>query len=150
MAVFALTLLAAAAGAAIVFFRTSGTPSPVRKGSKKAPAGEQEPYLVTLASRIAALEVKVEDLPGLWSDERERMRRHADRAQQAERDAEKRAAKELEEDDELEGEEGGILPLFDGVGSPNGGMQPMPPGVAESPDDLKARAAQVLSVFGRR
>lgn len=145
-----LTALAAVAFVVFIISRSNMDRTPLKRPSKKAPEAEAQPYLTTLAARIAALEVKVEDLPGLWADERERMRRHADRAQQAERDLEKRLAKESDEGEADEGDEDDVLPLWNGFGGGASGLQPVPNGVAQPADDLKARAAQVLSYFGRR
>lgn len=148
LVVLALTVvLVALAGAALVFFRTSEHSSTGKRKSKKAPEAEAEPYLVTLAAKVAAIEVRQMELEGIWTDERKRMKQHADRAQQAERDAEKRAARESEEGEELEEFDPQQLQLLDGTGGPQSGMYTVPESVGAG---LAERGAEALAVFGRR
>jgi len=138
---FALLAAGTGMGAAIFWLRKDhGQPS--KKGAK----GPQEAYLEVLSGRVASLEVGVAALPSLWEEERERAKKHADRAMQAERDLEKRIERIAEQLDEgedvlgadVEGGEGsGVLPLLAPVGE-------------HTDDDFETRAAQALAQFGRR
>jgi len=86
------------------------------------------PYLEELSSKLAALETTVKGLPSLWEEERERAKKHADRASAAYRGAESiLTAIEAEDedagedpdvygDDEERGGDEGVRPLHDGVG----------------------------------
>jgi len=113
--------------------------------SKKPARSPKETLLEALAARVAGLEVKVEALPSLWAEERERAKKHADRAGQAVRDLDARMAPsedesdaypELPSDDEVIGGPELVLPLREDVGEPD--------------DSLTARAAQAIAIFGRR
>jgi len=83
-------------------------------------------YLEVIASRVAELEVIVRGLPSLWEEERERSKKHADRAAQAYRSAEQvldtitggdAAEDESDGIPELDEERGGLMqPLLFDVG----------------------------------
>ena len=112
---------------------------------KKAPSSDQEPYLQTLAAKVAALEIKLEGLPSLWEEERERAKKHGDRAQQAVRDLEARLTEGDEESDADED-----LSADDAPGGQLGLMPSVPEAVDDDPDAaVKERAAEALAMFGR-
>jgi len=141
-AVVGVCVLIGVGAAAAVMFR--GDPRDIR-APKKTPSGQLEPYLQTLAAKVAALEVKMEGMPSLWEEERERTKKQADRSQQAVRDLEARLAEGEEEsdaDDDLSADD-----------APSGQLGLMPPvseAVDDDPDaDVKERAAQALAIFGR-
>ena len=75
---------------------------------KEDPSSAGTPLVQEAMARIAALEVLVQGLPSLWEEERERARKHSERAQAAERSAQKLRD---EQDDGLgEGSSGDIHP----------------------------------------
>ncbi len=145
MAVLALCLSAAGAGAAIVFFRSSGMDRKKKKGTR-AP---QATYLEELSARVAAVEVKVNALPSLWEEERERSKKQADRASQAVRDLEARLIRdEGDPDDEGEGDE---LRDEHAVRRQGEQLQLMPEGLGQrASNGVEERAAEALRMFGRR
>lgn len=101
-----------------------------REGRRKLPEASQEPLW---ASRVAALEVKVDALPGLWEQERKRAEQARDReryyASKSGRrrdpeDDEGEESPELPEGDAGAGAEQGVLPLRTGVGNGAPSLEP--------------------------
>jgi len=149
MATF-LVLSTAGFVAFIVYTRTQ----PRIEAAKQDANTSQTPYLSELASKLAALEVKVEGLPSLWEEERDRAKKHADRAQAAYRGAESILAAvdggeddegedhPLYEDDEAGGRDQQMLALHPRMG--------LPPSDDETELRNRAKAAiQTLAGMGR-
>ena len=137
-----LVLIGVGATAAAMFRGDSGIVRP----PKKVTSGVQGAYLETLSAKVAALEIKLEGLPALWEEERERAKKHGDRAQQAVRDLEARLAGGDEERDA-----GDDFSADDAPGGQIGLMPTVPEAVDDDPDAaVKERAAQALELFGRR
>ncbi len=135
--VFALGLIALSVFASRV--------SQMKQPKKKAASGVQESYLEVISAKLAALEVTVRGLPSLWEEERERVVKQANRAEQAVRDHEARVARSAEESDA----DPGIQP-DDADGGQLEFVRPLSDGLDEPADDLKTRANQALAIFGRR
>lgn len=137
---FLLTFVAAAASIGGVLWFTRTKP----KG-RKAPQQGPTSYLEEVAARVAALEVIVQGLPSLWEEERERARKHSERAQAAER-----AASRLREDSEPSADafDGGPeLYQTDAFGSGAEGLHPLPEDMGLSVNQsLQARAAAALGM----
>lgn len=141
LAAFTAFLGAVGAVASIIWAR-----SQVAGPAKKPTRGQKTEYLEVLSAKVAALETKVEDLPGAWEEARERTKKQADRAAQAVRDLEDRLARLAGEhdsdedgggDDALGGEDQQVLSLHGDLdGDPS--------------DSLETRAAEALAMFGRR
>jgi len=135
-----------AGGVALYFLRK---PKPTIEPERLS-NGPETAYIEILASRIAELEVKMVGMPSLWEEERERSRKHADRAAAAYRSAEqvldiiKGDGPEDGEDPDLhdgDGEGGGFMPtLFDDVG----GAQAR----ADTEADVRERARRHLAANG--
>ena len=137
-----LVLIGGGAAAAAMLVDTRRT----IRAPKKVPSTDQEPYLQTLAAKVAALEIKMEGLPSLWEEERERAKKHGDRAQQAVRDLEARLGEGAEESDASED-----LSADDAARSALGLVPPVPEAVGDDPlAAVKERATQALELFGRR
>jgi len=134
-------LLGAMAAATIVLANNEG-PGAILRPPKKAPRTPQETVLEGFGARLAAVEVTVQSLPSLWAEERERAKKHGDRAQQAVRDLEARIQRESGQPDPLLDDDADgsgpqlMLPVQEGVGGPD--------------DTLQARANEALAIFGRR
>ena len=62
--------------------------TPKQEAVQDPTSGPDVAYLEVIAARVAELEVIVRGLPSLWEEERERAKKHADRAAQAYRSAE--------------------------------------------------------------
>ena len=144
-AVTAVLILAGGAGLAVVLWARADEKLNLRP-RKKGSSARQEPYLDVISARLASLEVKVEGMPSLWQEERERAKKQADRSAQAVRDLEARIAEgedERDPDDDV---------LADDAGSGyQSFVSPLPNTLeAEPGDDVKARAAQALALFGGR
>lgn len=108
-----------------------------RGSRRKLPEAHQEPHW---AARVAALEVKVDALPGLWGEERKRAEQARDRERYY---ATKRARRSAEEDSEGPPDEelpGGNAPAGDvqGVLPLSGSMGPGP-GIPEPEYITRAR-----------
>jgi len=130
----AATLLALAglAGAWLLISRalSEGRTAPVLA----TPAPETHSnFIIELAAEVAALKLAVAGLPSLWQEERERAVQHANRARAAENRTQKLLVASDEDGDEydeeeaiealrelnaLRGQEGGVLPLHEGMGIP--------------------------------
>lgn len=131
---------------AVVLFMWKTTRESNLKPPKKGARAHQVPYLEELGSRIAALETKVDGLPSLWDEVRDRAKKQADRSAQAVRDLEARL-----ESVAVEHEPDADVLADDVAGGGVEGVFPMLPAVeAEPVDDLQERASQALAIFGRR
>lgn len=84
------------------------------------------------ASRVAALEVKVDALPGLWEEER----RRAEQARDRERYYASKSRRKRAQDDEGDGE-ADELPGDDAGGSAAQGMLPLPTDLGNHPRSLE-------------
>lgn len=110
----------------------------------------REALLEVFGARLADVETQVKGLPSLWEDERERARKHADRAAAAYRGAEE-ILDSLTDGGE-EDEEDGDLPGFDGEGV--GLMRPVLGHVAGAEEralaqsDLRERARRHIQSVG--
>jgi len=99
-------------------------PKPIIEAEEPAKS-QVTAYMEVLASRVAELEVKMVGMPSLWEEERDRAKKHADRAAAAYRSAEqvldiiKGEDPDAGEDQDLhddDGGGGGFMPtLFDDV-----------------------------------
>jgi len=112
--------------------------------------GPQSSYLEEIVARLADLEVQMKGLPSLWEEERDRAKKHADRAAAAYRSAEEvlsaitggdedeEEGEGLREDD---GEAGGLMsPVFGDVAGSAGR--------AEEETALRERARRHLAAMG--
>lgn len=141
VAVLAAFLAVLGAASAIVWLRIQN-----QDGQKKGTKARQTPYLEELAARVAAVEVKVDDLPGVWEEARERAKQQADRSAAALRDLEKKLAAIADEQDPF-----GDLLGDDESGSGDQPMLALHEGLGEdASDDVETRAAEALAAFGRR
>lgn len=147
---FAVALVGAAVGSAVMFFRAfPGIPD-----KQKAPRRKPDTYLEELSARIAAVETEVRGIPSLYDEILSRWELKAKRIEQANRDAEKRIERERErseeEQEELEFESPDVLEGNGEARVPEG-LLGLSANVGErSADDVKARAAEALRLFGRR
>lgn len=139
-----LALLALGAGSSAVTLTYLGRKPRKRKAAEEVPSG----YLEGLYGRVAALEVKVDGLPSLWEEERERARKHSERAQAAERSARKlREESDEDEDPEFDLDD---VREFHANGGGESRMHAVSEGLGIRVDpDLKARAQKALGIFGR-
>ena len=96
-----------------------------RVGRRKVPGASEEPHW---AGRVAALEVKMDSLPGLWEQERKRAEQARDRERYY---ATKRARRRDVEDGD--GAEDEVLPGGDAPAGDVQGMLPLPEGVGRGP-----------------
>ncbi len=136
-----------AAGVVFVYPWRQPTPEPVIERPTNDP---ESGYLEVLGTRLAELEVQMKGLPSLWEEERERARKHADRAAAAYRGAEEvltaiQGGDDVEEEDaDLladDGDAGGIMsPLFADVG----GAQAR----ADAEREVRQKAARHLAAMG--
>lgn len=85
---------------------------------------QRRPPVVPLEARVASLEVKVEGLPSLWKEERERANRYLGAARAARRSAENRGG---------EGDESDDVPGGDGSAGIGSGMPAVRHSVAVGP-----------------
>lgn len=97
-------------------------PAPATDGPRTAEL-ELAQLVGTLAARIAALEVEVKGLPGLWTEEADRAERAAERERKA------AARHRAQRQNDLEGAGGEPAPA-DVRGGEEGGMPPMHGGMA--------------------
>ena len=126
---FALLVLGAGVVGAFVFLRREAQP----------PSSHQE----GLGVRVAELEVIVRGLPSLWEEERQRAKKQADSAKQANRES----ARKLEEVEELI-EAGLEVPGGNAQGSDQFEMQPMHPRLGDPPTaDRKERVEAVAHLL---
>lgn len=121
-------------------------PGPSREPSPEPKRTARDDYLEVLAARVAALENRVQDLPGLWEEERKRAERHRARAEEAER-----RTRELVESDESddwdEVEQGPHLRSEHAESREAEAMQPVRGGVAGSrAADVRAKANRILGL----
>lgn len=124
-----LLILAAGAVGLYVYLRQQSPP----------PSGHQE----GLGERVAELEVLVRGLPSLWEEERQRAKKQADSAKQANREA----ARKLEEVEELI-EAGLEIPGGNEAGSNPLEMQPMPTRLGDPPaSDRRERVEAVAHLL---
>jgi len=101
-------------------------------------------YLQEIAAKVAALQVKVDGLPSLWEEERERATKFANRAYASE----KRTRELLAGDEDFDGDEDEDQRLLelDGIRSEAGGVLPLHDGLENPIDpDLQKRANAVLA-----
>jgi len=119
-------LLATAGVAASIFWLLRRRlPAPER-----VTIGDRPSFLDELGARLATLETTVKGLPSLWEEERERARKHADRAAAAYRSASDILA-ELEGSDDGAEAAPGVLPI-DGTAGETGGVSPLRLGMGEN------------------
>lgn len=120
-----------------------------KNGLQPAPNDAIPALYVELAGKVAAIEVVVAGLPSLWDEERQRAKKHSDRALQAER----RAAALLETDTEDFGleEQADHLQQLDAARGEQVGMSLMPPAMALDQLDAERNqlAVEALKVVGR-
>jgi len=140
-------------GVALYFVRRTARPAAVEQRSNPFERDPNDGLMATLQDfgiRLATVETLAKGLPSLWEEERERARKHADRAAAAYRGAEEvLSAISGEDEDE---EEGADLRGFDGEG---GGELPGLFGDvagsrerAEAETALRAKARRHLAALG--
>ena len=114
------------------------------KDNQTAPKRSPTGYLEELASKLAALEIRVDALPSLWEELLERSLKHANRAYASEKRTRELLARD-EESEEDEEEAQRLLEL-DGIRSETNGLQPVSDSL-EGPVDpgLRKRADEILA-----
>lgn len=135
LAVACLCLL----GGAVLFGAFALSKRPVQ-----VPDSSLRESVATLELKVRALERDVEQLPSIWTEERNRAARHEQRARKAEQRTEALlAASEEEPDPSLD------LRERDGSGGQAGAVPPVSSDLAEHPAVRAAHQALVLGALGR-
>ena len=132
-----MALLGMGAAGLLVYLRRS-LPAPTSPGD----------HLETLYARLASIEVKVEGLPSLWKEERERSKRAQETARKYRSDAEDRLEEVQDLIAEHGAESGERLRDPDATGGEEGGVYPVRPSLGDPPaSDLDARVEAVAHLL---